>query len=110
MLDHRLSPAQRALWLLPDPITYTLPTKDMPALRHTRVLQSLETQRAFPILPFDVPYRLLVISQVESGARQNLGMRPFADLLIRARDRRFEKEFLIGTVGIGVKRDLDAAT
>lgn len=65
MLHERISPTQRTLRLLPDPIANTIPAKHMPARRGRRILEFLQTQRAFPLLrALDEPHYLF-ISQIK---------------------------------------------
>lgn len=66
MLHHGLPPAQRALGLLPHPVTYALPAKDVPALCCRRVLHLLEAEGAFALLgTLDVAH-CLGVGQVEA--------------------------------------------
>lgn len=51
MLSQNPLPTERTLRLLPDPILDTAPTEHMPASRHARIAQLLQTERALPLLP-----------------------------------------------------------
>lgn len=113
MLYHGLSSAQRTLGLFSNPVAYTFPAEDVPALRGSGILHLFKTQRTFALLAsLDVSHgRFIFEMESWNAAHGRVCCRSDVYLAGRGPVGSAEQKLVVGC-GIGVvvaERDVELA-
>ena len=110
MLDKAALATQRTLGLLPSPVRYTSPTKNMTACSDTWILHLLETKRTLPV-PSPYPRHRTFVTQLVPRRISRRRMYPLLQFRRRRRGiRAVEKKRIIRAICVWIQRDLYATS